>query len=257
MTSRPRSRPRHRRLRWARRRLPWLALALGLLALVGAGWQWHGGAAVRQVGAVPLAAAPGLVAAASSPSGVEGPDSPPPDASVGDDAAGAGTPGAAPTGLDLPSLQVSAPVVPVGVEPGGALTVPDDPQLLGWWSDGALPGAATGSVVLDGHVDAATAGAGAFFRLRELAPGAGVAVRTAAGTVSYVVQAVRSYPKSALPADVFATAGQPRLVLITCGGAFDRSTRHYTDNVVVYALPAAGPASGPASGPGSSAIGAG
>jgi hypothetical protein len=27
----------------------------------------------------------------------------------------------------------------------------------------------------------------------------------------------------------------PALRLITCGGAFDRSTRHYTDNVTIFA----------------------
>jgi hypothetical protein len=28
------------------------------------------------------------------------------------------------------------------------------------------------------------------------------------------------------------------LTLITCGGAFDRGARHYTDNIVVRAAPA-------------------
>jgi len=31
--------------------------------------------------------------------------------------------------------------------------------------------------------------------------------------------------------------------MITCGGAFDRRTRHYTDNVVVYATPEPAPGS--------------
>jgi hypothetical protein len=42
----------------------------------------------------------------------------------------------------------------------------------------------------------------------------------------------------ALPPEVFAVGGPPRLVLITCGGAFDRRTRNYADNVVVFAEPA-------------------
>jgi hypothetical protein len=41
----------------------------------------------------------------------------------------------------------------------------------------------------------------------------------------------------ALPPEVFAVGGPPRLVLITCGGAFDRRTRNYADNVVVVAEP--------------------
>ncbi len=47
------------------------------------------------------------------------------------------------------------------------------------------------------------------------------------------------YPKNALPAsEVFDQDTTSRLVLITCGGTFDWATRHYSDNVVVYALPA-------------------
>ena len=48
---------------------------------------------------------------------------------------------------------------------------------------------------------------------------------------------VAQYPKAALPADYFGRGGPSRLVLITCGGTFDSSTRHYRDNVVVVAEP--------------------
>ena len=53
--------------------------------------------------------------------------------------------------------------------------------------------------------------------------------------MAYRVTARRELGKAALPADLFATDGPPRLVLVTCGGRFDRTTRHYTDNVIVYA----------------------
>jgi hypothetical protein len=52
------------------------------------------------------------------------------------------------------------------------------------------------------------------------------------------VAAVRTYAKGDLPADVFDQAGAPRLVLISCGGPFDRARRSYRDNVVVYGVPA-------------------
>ena len=49
---------------------------------------------------------------------------------------------------------------------------------------------------------------------------------------------LRRYPKATLPvADVFAGDVEPRLVLVTCGGAFDPVSRHYADNVVAYAVP--------------------
>jgi hypothetical protein len=49
---------------------------------------------------------------------------------------------------------------------------------------------------------------------------------------------VRSLPKAELPlADVFSREGHERLLLITCGGDFDRQ-QGYADNIVVTAVPA-------------------
>ncbi len=42
-------------------------------------------------------------------------------------------------------------------------------------------------------------------------------------------------PKDALPVDTIWPVTNDRLLaLITCGGDFDRSVRHYRDNIVVY-----------------------
>lgn len=140
--------------------------------------------------------------------------------------------------LWLPSQDVTADVLPVTVT-GRELGVPDDPANVGWWSASARPGAATGSTVIDGHVDDAELGRGAFFRLGELAKGAPVYVESADGRrTAYRVVARQIYPKDrGLPADVFRLDGPHRLVLITCGGAFDGSARSYVDNIVVVAVP--------------------
>jgi hypothetical protein len=143
-----------------------------------------------------------------------------------------------PTWLSLPEQGVEAPVVAVGITPGGELTVPDDPKVLGWWRDGVRPGAPRGTVVIDGHVDTREVGAGALYRLGELKLGSTVSLATTAGTQAYVVRAVHSYPKAQLPKDLFDTTGVPRLVLITCGGSFNFETHQYSDNIVVYAVPA-------------------
>ncbi len=50
-----------------------------------------------------------------------------------------------------------------------------------------------------------------------------------------------SMKKSLLPAEaprIFTRTGDYRLVLITCGGAFDEGARSYLSNVVITALPA-------------------
>ncbi len=150
----------------------------------------------------------------------------------------AAIPAPRPDKIFIPDLRVTAQVIPEGVNPGGALDIPDDPATVGWWSGGAAPTDTAGSVVLAGHVDSVTHGRGAFFRLRELRPRNPVIITAGTRTLLYMVTGVRDYPKQALPAQVFSQAVAGRLVLVTCGGTFDTITHHYSDNVVVYAIPA-------------------
>jgi hypothetical protein len=145
-----------------------------------------------------------------------------------------------PERVRVPRIGVDAAVVPVTVRPDGLLAVPADVRTAGWWSAGAAATAPSGSVVLVGHVDSARQGPGVFFAIRTLLPGDRVILSSGDGrTAAYTVAARREYPKNMLPADeVFDQGTSPRLVLVTCGGTFDTRTRHYSDNVVVYALPA-------------------
>jgi hypothetical protein len=55
-------------------------------------------------------------------------------------------------------------------------------------------------------------------------------------TTAYRVTSVRTYAKRRLPLSLFSRNGPARLVLVTCGGPFDRSTGHYPLNVVVTAV---------------------
>lgn len=141
--------------------------------------------------------------------------------------------------LELPRFSVSARIVPVGVDAAGSLGVPEDPDVLGWWRAGARPGAGRGAVVVDGHVDSARFGLGVFAKLAELDPGDAVRIVTGRGAARrYVVTGRRLYPKASLPTgEIFAQHGAERLVLITCGGTFDKRVREYSHNVVVYAVP--------------------
>lgn len=148
------------------------------------------------------------------------------------------TPGTPPVAVEIPGRAVRAPVVPVGTAVTGAMELPADPRIVGWWSPGPLVGG-RGSAVLAGHVDTAEVGLGALAVLREVEPGEEVVVRGADGReLRYVVAARREFRKADLPAGLFTGDGPPGLVLITCGGDFDRETGHYEDNVVVHAVPA-------------------
>jgi sortase (surface protein transpeptidase) len=130
---------------------------------------------------------------------------------------------------------VASDVVGVGLVPGtDAVQVPDIDH-VGWYQLGPSPGQG-GSAVLLGHVDG-DGRPGVFFRLGDLAPGDTVTVTDAQGAHDFRVTGREQVAKTALPADFFSWEGPPRLVLITCGGAFDDSTGHYVDNVVVVAVP--------------------
>jgi Sortase domain len=142
----------------------------------------------------------------------------------------------APVAVVVDAIGVRAPIQPAGVATDGNFAVPENVADVGWYRHGAGPGE-RGVTVLAGHVDSASQGPGAFFRLRELEPGARVQVIDAAGTTHpYVVVARRQVAKAELPADLWSRSGENRLALVTCGGAFDSTRRSYADNVVVYAV---------------------
>lgn len=212
--------------RLAGSRRPHVVLLAGCGAIclgVGLGGLSDAGPAVR---ADPIGFVPGpAVAVGAGPAAVAGSAGP-----------AVALPG--PDRLDLPQRRLTAPVVPVGVDPDGAMGVPDPATTVGWWSGGAHPGDLSGTVVLVGHVDSRATGLGAFAALPALVPGEPVEVHGTDGhTVRYRVAGRRRYGKADLPAAVFARDGPARLVLITCGGPFDRPQRSYEDNIVVYAVP--------------------
>lgn len=137
------------------------------------------------------------------------------------------------------TADVSASVIPVSVEPGGEMEIPERVSTVGWYRHGPRPGAAAGSMVIVGHVDSAAQGEGAFFRLHTVAKGAPIEVVTGNHQVyRYTVVARKNYPKSSVPLPaLFSLSGRPRLTLITCGGSFDSATGSYLDNIVVTAQP--------------------
>ena len=140
-----------------------------------------------------------------------------------------------PVELRIPALGVRASVSSTGIADDGQLDVPASPDAVVWYGAGSVPGAA-GSAVLAGHVDY-NGERGIFYNLGALERGDIVRVDLDDGTTHrFVVTRVVRHAKSALPADkLFTRNGRPMLTLITCGGDFDRSTRHYTDNTVVRA----------------------
>jgi LPXTG-site transpeptidase (sortase) family protein len=139
-----------------------------------------------------------------------------------------------PQHVEVPSLGLHARVLPIDVA-GGVLTPPDDPTTVGWWREGALAGAASGTVVLTGHT--VHDGGGAMDDLEQVQPREQVLLTVRGTAVVYRVTRVEVLSKQAL-ADraeaLFGQQGPARLVLVTCE---DWNGREYESNVVVTARP--------------------
>ena len=139
-----------------------------------------------------------------------------------------------PERVRIRALGIDVPVIGVGA-PAGVLTPPDDPQVLGWWDDGARPGALRGAALVTGHT--VSVGGGALDDLETLRLGAPVEVSTAKGRIRYRVTKIDIYRKASLARDaarLFSQTGPGRLVLITCE---DWDGEKYLSNVVVHADP--------------------
>ncbi|MEU7074505.1 class F sortase [Streptomyces narbonensis] len=141
-----------------------------------------------------------------------------------------------PTALAVPAITIEAPVIDLGLDRAGRLDTPpvDNPRVVGWYAKGTTPGE-RGTAVVVGHRDTRS-GPAVFLNLDSLSPGNTVRVARADGRVAvFTVDRVRTYAKDDFPdKEVYGATGRPELRLLTCGGAFDKSTG-YESNIVVFA----------------------
>ena len=144
-----------------------------------------------------------------------------------------------PVSLDIPSIGVRSVIQHLGQTSDGALETPaPGPHYneAAWYRYSPTPGSLGPAVVL-GHIDSASDGPSVFFRLGELRPGDRVSITRVDGSVVvFAVDEIHRYSKEDFPTDlVYGDIDHAGLRLITCGGAFDETTRHYLDNIVVFA----------------------
>lgn len=148
-----------------------------------------------------------------------------------------GMPPSEPSRLSIRSIAVDAPFTPLSIGSSGQLDAPpaNDPNLVGWFKDGATPGE-RGTSVVAGHVDTKT-GPAVFLLLSTLKAGNTVDITREDGKVaSFKVDTVETFSKADFPSDrVYSDNGTAQLRLITCGGLYDKKAKDYKDNVVVFA----------------------
>jgi hypothetical protein len=143
-----------------------------------------------------------------------------------------------PVAITIPSINVRAKVIGLGVTRGGAVEVPPltKPFLTSWYDKGPTPGE-PGAAVLFGHVDSAAVGPAVFYNLGELRPGDLIYITLKDRRAGmFRVYSAALYQKSTFPAGaIYGYTSWPSLRLITCGGAFDTASGHYLGNTVVFA----------------------
>lgn len=140
-----------------------------------------------------------------------------------------------PTGIEIPAIGVTRDsIMRLGFNEDLSLQVPPVAATVGWFSRGAAPGT-SGPAVFASHVNYAGR-KGGFADISQLASGDEVLVHRADRTsVVFTVDRVERASKKAFPtAAVYGPTARPEIRLITCGGAFDASTRNYEDNVIVF-----------------------
>lgn len=123
-----------------------------------------------------------------------------------------------PVVVRIPVLNIDATVRPVASSDDGSLSPPASIWEVGWWSGGALPGSARGTVLMTAH--SYRGDGGVFGHLGDLEPGDWVRVLTRTGTVDYRVDGLLDLSEdefSDQAEELLAADARGRLVLVTCG----------------------------------------
>jgi sortase (surface protein transpeptidase) len=143
---------------------------------------------------------------------------------------------APPVRLRIPRIGVDAPIVPVGLTPGGAMAAPHTAYEVGWYGHGTRPGE-TGNALLAGHVDYLH-GAAVFWHLRSVSQGDQIVVATADGEEHHFAVAWQElFLAEDPPMDIIVgPTDAPAVTLITCGGQFNHAARDYSHRLVVRAV---------------------
>ena len=140
-----------------------------------------------------------------------------------------------PVRIEIAAIDVDSELMELGLLADGTLEVPPGAFPAGWFTGGPTPGE-LGPAVIAGHIDWIT-GPGVFYQLGSLEVGDEIRITRTDGTVaSFRTIRVDQYPKDSFPTDlVYGNIDHAGLRLISCGGAFNRDTGHYEDNIVVFA----------------------
>ncbi len=140
-----------------------------------------------------------------------------------------------PLTLIIPSIDLSAHIVPVGKTKEGNMNVPADFGDVGWYKYGSIPGQG-GNAVIDGHFDNGKGKPAVFYNLSRVRVGDSVFVINKDGQkIQFIVKEVSLVSVDALPSEkIFGESGGMNLNLITCDGVWMPERKTYTERLVVF-----------------------
>src|SRR3989338_804411 len=140
-----------------------------------------------------------------------------------------------PNQISLLDINISAPIVPLGLKKDKTLQVPEKASEVGWFEKSAMPGQ-TGTLIMVGHYDSET-GEGIFYKLDQLKIGEEIILTNTIGEeIIYKIEKMENYPLDNFPDElVYGNTAYPSLRLITCSGNFNAELSRYSHNLVVYA----------------------
>lgn len=133
----------------------------------------------------------------------------------------------------IPRIKVSAASEQVGLTDKNHMENPSEWDSVGWYRYGVRPGE-NGHAVIAGHLDSDT-GPAVFWDLRDLQAGDEILIVDTHGarrtfTVSYLAE----YDAHNVPMNqLFGPASEPRIVLITCDGSWQKNG--YSKRLAVFA----------------------
>lgn len=141
-----------------------------------------------------------------------------------------------PARLSIPSINVDAPIIQVGLTADGSVDTPKGADEVAWFNLGPKPGE-MGSSVIVGHYGLWKNGEHSVFdNLNKLEKGSKIYVTNDKGSkVSFAVREIRTYnPGDSVP-DIFYRKDGTYLNLITCGGTWIPGMQTYNKRLVIFA----------------------
>lgn len=142
--------------------------------------------------------------------------------------------GITPKTIEIPSIDVDAPVKHLGLKDNGEMEVPESLHETSWYEPGYEVGA-PGNAVIAGHVDD-TVNTGVFSELHKLEPGDDIIVQGEDGSkLTFTVYDKELFDADEAPVDkIFGYTHNSLLNLITCEGPYDYDVGGTPNRWVIY-----------------------